>query len=158
MIIKGYTETGTVDAVDGEDDRETVAVTAMTWRDVQSGGEGMGVVVESVDYERYTYGEVSRERSRSRSYVDYDEIAGLISGIEYVAKADNRVTKLKHFEAIYATRGDLTVTVFNDGRGNRQAAVRCGTIGPATAYLNLGELEEFKRMVVSAKDTLDKSH
>jgi hypothetical protein len=68
------------------------------------------------------------------------------------------VTKLKYFEAIYATKGDLKITVFNDAQGKRRAAVQSGTIGAATAYLTLGQLGEFKTMVIRAKDALDKSH
>jgi hypothetical protein len=43
----------------------------------------------------------------ARSYIDYDEIVGLIEGLDYIAKADANMTKLKSFEVSYSTKGDL---------------------------------------------------
>jgi hypothetical protein len=91
-----------------------------------------------------------------RSLVDYDEISGLLDGISYVSKVQKSDTKLRNFEATYSTKGDLNVTVFNDSSGKNSAAIKIGRIGSQQAFISMDNLAQFARLIVQAKDVLDR--
>jgi hypothetical protein len=162
VIIKGYTDVGTLSNYEAKDQivlggtiMGQVSVTAMSFRDAQNGKEQRGLVVE--------VSETMFHREASSSFVDYDEIAGLLSGIDYVRKADHSVTKLKNFEATYSTKGDLKVTVRNTLKGENIAPLKGGNIAVigvgsiVKIYFSLPQLDKFRGLIVSAKSVLDDS-
>jgi hypothetical protein len=140
VVIKGYTSLGTVSGVE---------VTAMTLRSAASGQTRSGVLIE--------VSSGGTTKRTSRSYIDYDEIAPLLNGIAFVAKTDASATKLKFFEGIYSTKGDLKVTVFNNENGSRNVAVQSGSIGSATTFMSFEQLDRLQALIREAKDMLDKS-
>lgn len=141
VVIKGYTNVGDVSGTG------KVNVTAMTFKNANTGKETSGIVVEVKTATAYS--------NASRSFVDYDEISGLLAGMEYVYKTDKSVTKLKNFEATYSTKGDLKVTVFDDSAGKKNVAIQVGTIGSGQAFLGLDKLAQFAQLIIKAKDILD---
>ena len=96
----------------------------------------------------------SSDREAARSFIDYEEIAGLLDGIDHIRKANHSVTKLANFEAIYRTKGGVWITVYNATEGNR-VAVQSGRIGGQTATLELEHLDQLRALIVRAKEILD---
>jgi hypothetical protein len=141
VIIKGFTRQGSIRGVGG-----TVEVSNREFIDAQTGKKAYGVVVEVKESGRL-------ERS-NRSFIDYDEIDSLLKGIDYIAKIDSTVTKLKNFEAQYTTKGEFSVTVFNDAEG-LQVAITSGRFGGVSMYLKLEELVNFRKLITDAKAGLD---
>lgn len=141
VIIRGYSELGKVAGLG------TVEVDCREFINAQSGEKSHGLAMKVVESGRY-------ERNDS-SFIDYDEIASLLSGIDYIAKIDASVTKLKNFEATYTTRGDFAVTVYNDSKGKLSVAVSSGRIGRATAYLNFEQLSQLRSLIMEAKTRIE---
>src|ERR1043165_3776858 len=81
VIIKGYTKLGVA-----RGDYGSVEVQAMEFANANSGKKEYGVLLQ--------VNEAGRLEREHRSYIDYDEIASLLNGIDYVAKTDKSATKL----------------------------------------------------------------
>jgi hypothetical protein len=141
VVIKGYTEVGSVSGTGKVD------VTAMTFRNANTGKETSGIVVEVKSAAAYS--------TASRSFVDYDEIAGLLTGMEYVYRSEESSTKLKNFEATYSTKGELKVTVFSVGAGKRNATIQVGAIGSSQVFFGVEKLPQFAQLIIKAKGILD---
>jgi hypothetical protein len=138
--IKGYSEVATI---------KNVSIDAWEFRDAANpASRAPGIVVEVKEYSSYGN---SRE---NRAFVDADEIDSLLRGIDYISKAEKSVTKFSNFEAIYHTKGDLRITVFNNRNGKIQAAVDCGKIGKTTAFLELTELAKLRDAIALAQSQL----
>ena len=95
--------------------------------------------------------EAGRLERENTAYIDSDEIQSLLAGIDYIAKASAAVTALSSFEVEYRTKGDFRVTVFNDNSGKLSAAVSAGRIGKTSAYLSMGQLQELRALILTAK-------
>jgi hypothetical protein len=141
VIVKGFSRLGTMRGIGG-----TVEVSSREFTDAQTGKKAYGIVVEVRESGRL-------ERS-NRSYVDYEEIDSLVKGIDYIAKMDNTVTKMDSFEAQYSTKGDLSITVFNDAEG-LQVGITTGKIGATSAFFKLSELPSFRKLLTDAKLRID---
>jgi len=143
VIVMGFSEVGTVQGKYGT----SATVESREFTDASTGKKEYGITVE-----------VKKEgtmESENTSYIDYDEVDSLIKGIDYISRADASVTKLKHFEADYRTKGDLEISTFSSGSGEIQAAVASGTIGGTRAFLSISKLGEFRNLIVNAKAGLD---
>jgi hypothetical protein len=141
VLIRGFTEIGSVSG------SGRVAVVAMTFRNAKSAEEKSGILVEVKGGGAYV--------QENRSLIDYEEISELLNGISYVSKVQKSDTKLRNFEAIYSTKGDLKVVVFNDASGKKSASIKVGTIGSQQAFVSMENLATFARLIVKAKDVLD---
>lgn len=142
VIIKGFTRMGSMTGTGG-----SVEVSSMDFTDAQTGRKEQGVLIEVTES-----GRLSRS---GRSYIDYDEIDSLLKGIDYIAKIQPSVTKQSNFEAIYRTRGDFSVTTFNENKGDISVAISSGRIGKVDMYLPLADLPSFRDLIVQAKTKLD---
>lgn len=140
VVIKGYTEIGTIRSMG------VVTVNAMTFRNAKFGAETKGLTIEVT--EATTYGRPNR------AFIDYDEIADLLAGIDYIAKADVSAQKLANFEATYSTKGNLKITVFNNSSGINQVNVSIGSFGNGI-YLKMPELDRFRQNIEAARNVLD---
>ena len=138
-IIKGYAKVGSIDAIGKVD------VVAMTFRDAQTSVESKGIVIEVKQASTHS-------RDGSRAFIDYDEIAGLLAGIDYIGRTDNSTTAFPSFEAIYATKGELKVTVFDNPRGKITASVEVGRYG---AFLTMEQLTQFWELIARAQRIID---
>src|SRR5688500_6224511 len=76
VIVKGYTEVGKVEGEDGS----SVNVSAIEIKDATRGTKEMGLAIVAV--------QGGEGRRQAISYVDFDEIGGLLTAIDYLAKPD----------------------------------------------------------------------
>jgi len=141
VIIKGFLTLG---AVSGMGD---ISVDCMEFTNVSTGIRQLGIVIEVKERGRI-------ERS-DRSFIDYDEIDSLLKGIDYISKVTSKATRLQNFEAIYKTKGDLTVVLFSISSGKTEALVRSGYIGAVTAFISVDKLAELRALIMQAKQKLD---
>lgn len=94
--------------------------------------------------------------ARTLSSIDYDEIDSLLSGIDYIAKANGSMTKFKNWQADYATRGDFRVSTFSSAGGDDvMASVTSGQIAGTRVFLTRDNLARVGGMIANAKSTLD---
>jgi hypothetical protein len=142
VIIKGYTEVGTVNGAGG-----AVGVDSREFTNANTGKKSYGITISVTE-------SVRLERSDT-SFIDYQEISALIAGIDYISKITGGVTKLKQFEATYATKGDFSITVFNNASGKLSVAVSSGYAGRVSVFLGIEKLPELRRLIVSAKSQLE---
>jgi hypothetical protein len=150
IIVKGYTEVGKVDGEDGS----SINVSAIEIKDATRGTKEMGLAIVAV--------QGGEGRRQAISYVDFDEIAGLLSAIDYLAKPDAEATRLSAYEAQYRTKSSLEFVSF-DSNNQRMVSVRAvQVIFPtgepvwATAQFRLSTLAAIRKQIVDAKDLLDK--
>jgi hypothetical protein len=142
VIIKSYTELGSISGDFGSN----VSVDAKEFLNASSGRKTFGISIEVKEGGKY-------EKSNT-SYIDDDEIDSLIKGIDYVSKIDKTITKLDNFEAQYITRGECKIIVYSLKSGI-SAAIDSGTLGRATCFLSLEQLQKFKDLVVAAKTKIN---
>jgi hypothetical protein len=142
VIIQGFSKIGTVPALYGAH----VAVQAKEYTNASDGTREYGVTIEVKEG-----GTLERE---STSYIDYDELESLLSGIDYIVKIDKSVTQLANFQADYRTKGDFGISTFSSA-GQILAAVKSGTIGGASAFYKLTDLALIRNHIASARTVLD---
>ena len=143
ILIKGRTYVATL-RLQGTSAR----VEATEIRDTRSSTRATGVVITLVSSEANPNNEV-------RSFIDYEEIDPLIKAFDTIAKADDSVTKLTHFEARYRTRGDFEIMVFKQVSGGVAAAVEGGFFERTRLFLTLEEFTKLRWMIAQAKERLD---
>ena len=142
VMIRGYTTAGAIRGIRGN-----VTVDARDFRDASDPTRRVTGISISIK-------ETSRLESNI-SFIDYDEIEGLLKGIDYITRADSEVTKLENFEVEYRTKGYFRVIVYNDSRGQLSVALTSGRDGRTSAYLELEDLELFRKLIVAAKSYLE---
>jgi len=141
VIIKGYTDIGKVTGTGA------VEVDCREFTNAQSGRKSYGMVINVK--------ESGRLERNDNSFIDFDEIPSLISGIDYIGKINKYVTKLQNFEATYTTKGDFAITIFNNAKGELGIAVRSGRFGRASAYLTMQQLGQLRSLILSAKEKIE---
>jgi hypothetical protein len=142
VMVRGYTTIGTLRGMGG-----VVSVDAREFRDASSQARRVTGISISVE-------ETGRLERENTSFIDADEIDGLIQGLEYISKVTKDITNFENFEAEFRTKGDFSVVVFNDSSGQLSLAVSSGRIGKTTAFLKLAQLSELKQLVIAAKSQL----
>ena len=142
ILIKGHTYVGTVREQNGN-----ARVEAIEIRDSANAQRVRGVVVTIMD--------VPNSPNEFRSLIDYEEIDALVRAFDMLAKADETLTKLTHFEARYRTRGDFEVIVFKQLAGGIAVAVEGGFFERPRLLMTLEDLTRLRWMIAQAKDRLD---
>jgi hypothetical protein len=143
VVIRGYTSVGTVHGRFGS----IVTVDAREFRDASNPKSRVAGISISVK----AFRPLERENT---SFVDAEEIDSLLKGIEYITKIGRDVTSLQKFEADYRTKGNLRITVFDNEKGEISASIESGPVGPTTAFIDLLELEAFRKLILEAKSKL----
>ncbi len=143
ILIKGHTYVGTVRAQNGN-----ARVEAMEIRDSANSQRATGAVVTVTP-------ETAGPALEIRSLIDYEEIDSFVKAVDTIAKADETITKLTHFEVRYRTRGDFEIIVFKQMTGGIAVAVEVGFYERTRLLLTLEELMRLRWMVAQAKDRLD---
>lgn len=143
VIVKGYTRVGSMSG-----SRGTAYFTVWEVTDAGTGRREQGIGIEISDTT------TNRPDSEERAYVDYDELAPLLKGIDYIMKLNDKVTKLSSYEAQYQTRGGLLLVTFNTANGYAAAITTGGGRRPRFVLRPTG-LAEFRNLLESAKDVLD---
>lgn len=139
VLIRGYSTVGTVRGIGGN-----VSVDAREFRDASEPDRRITGISISVK-------ETTRLERENTSFIDSDEIGGLLEGIDYIGKVSAEVTALEKFEVEYRTKGDFRVVVFNNSQGQLSVAVSSGRVGRTTAYLKLDDLAYFRNLIVEAQ-------
>lgn len=146
VIVRGSQRVGSVRA------QGRVEVSAFEVIDTGGGRRARGVLVE-VDE-----GGSGAERGREvAAFVDYDELDGLLKGLESVGKIDRSETQLPGFEVSYRTKGDLVVSVFSVRGGLARCVVSAGEFAPARVSIPLDELANLRTLIAAAKNRLDEA-
>ncbi|WP_236860568.1 hypothetical protein [Candidatus Reidiella endopervernicosa] len=91
---------------------------------------------------------------KSTSYIDYDEIDSLISGIDYISKVNNSSTSFSSFQADYSTKGGLRVSTFSMNN-EIKVAISSGRINKVKAYFNILFLPDIRELIGQAKNKID---
>ena len=150
VIVKGYTEVGKVDGDEGS----SVTVSAIELKDTSRGSHEMGLAIVAA--------QGGDNRRSAVSYVDFDEITGLLNAIDYLAKPDPDATRLAAYEAQYRTRSNLEFVSF-DSNNQRMISIRAvqvlfpsGEVTWSTAHFRLTMLASIRKQISDAKDVLDK--
>ena len=143
VIVKGYTRVGSMNGLRG-----TAQFTAWEVINARTGRREQGVTVEIGDSAQ------NRPDFEERAYIDYDELAPLLKGIDLIMRLDDKATKLTRYEAQYQTRGGLVLVTFNTPNGYAAAISTGGGRRPRFALRQAG-LAEFKNLLESAKEVLE---
>jgi hypothetical protein len=141
VIVKGYTRVGSMVG-----SRGNAYVTAWEATNALTGHTEQGVGVE--------IGDSAGPEAGERAYIDYDELASLLKGIDYIMRLDNRATKLARYETQYQTRGGLVLMTFN-APGGPATAISTEGGRRARFVLRQAGLAEFRNLLESAKEALD---
>ena len=90
-----------------------------------------------------------------RALIDYEEIDLLVRAFDTVAKSDDSVTRLTHFETRYRTKADFEIMVFKQVSGGVAAAVEGGFFDRSRLLMTLEDFTKLRWMIVQAKEKLD---
>ena len=106
-----------------------IAVEVREWRDGQK-SYARGLIVEVTE----------NEFRKERSFIDGDEIGGLLNGIDALLNVASNPTEFKNFEVRYTTRGNLQLSAFNSASGEIVYGIRVGRFATASR-LGLSEMD-----------------
>lgn len=102
--------------------------------------------------------EEAGERGREAVvFVDYDELARLLDGLESMSRLDRGETQLPNFEVSYRTKGDLIVSVFSTRSGIVRCVVSGGPYAPAAVSFPAEEVGNLRSLIATAKNRLDET-
>lgn len=143
LLIKGRTWVATLRGQAG-----SARVEATEIRDMGAAVRATGITVTIVG---------SGSAGEARCLIDYEEIDDLVRAFDTLAKADDSITKLTHFEGHYRTLGDFEIIVFRQMSGGIAAAVEGGFYDRTRLFLTLEELTKLRWMIVQAKEKVDEA-
>lgn len=147
ILIKGRTWVGTLRAQNG-----SARVEAIEIRDTRDSARATGVIVT------ITSADPNAPPGEIRSLIDYEEIDVFVKALDTMAKADDTITKLAHFEERYRTRGDFEVLVFKQVSGaGVAAAIEGGFFDRVRLLMTLDDLTKMRWMIAQAKEKLDEA-
>jgi hypothetical protein len=89
-----------------------------------------------------------------RSFVDSDEIPGLLRGIDALLEVRTNPTSFASFQVRYATRGELTVTAFNSSDGKIDYAVDAGRVLKARRLVDESQLRSLRKLFQTAQEIM----
>src|SRR5258706_14615113 len=138
ILIKGRTYVATLRAQNG-----TARVEATEIRDSNNSTRVAGVVITIVA-DGGPPGEI-------RSLIDYDEIDLLVKAFDAIARSDDSITRLTHFEARYRTKGDFEILVFKQVSGGVAAAVEGGFFDRSRLLMTLDDFTRCGWMIWKQK-------
>lgn len=142
VLLKGFTQINSIDV-------RGVRVDAIELRDLARATRVNGIVIALSGG-----GEKPQE---NRAFVDYEEIDGLIAGIDSVSRVNETMTKLVGFEGKYRTLGDFEVGVFRQTRSGNAVSLSTGVCDQVRVTMSLDDLTKVRAMVVEAKSKLDEA-
>ena len=152
VIVRGTQRAG---GVRGPQGRVEVAALEVIDTTTKLKARGLSLTIEEV-------GERPREVV---AFVDYDELTGLLAGLESMSRLDRGETQLPNFDVSYRTKGDLLVSVFSTRSGIIRVALSGRALAPAaatapppvTVTVPAEELGNLRALVAAAKTRLDES-
>ena len=142
ILVKGRSYVATLKAQNGY-----ARVEAAEIRDTGNSTRAAGVVITIVA-DSGPPGEI-------RALIDYEEIVPLVKAFDSIAKSDDSITRLTHFEARYRTKGDFEIMVFKQVSGGVAAAVEGGFFDRSRLLMTLDDFTRLRWMIAQAKERLD---
>jgi hypothetical protein len=142
ILVKGRTYVATLRAQNGY-----ARVEATEIRDMNNSSRVQGVVITIVA-DGGPAGEI-------RGLIDYNEIDPLIKAFDTIAKSDDSITKLTHFEARYRTKADFEILVFKQVSGGVAASIEAGFFDRSRLLMTLDDFVKLRWMIAQAKERLD---
>jgi len=142
ILIKGRTYVATLRVQNGH-----ARVEATEIRDATNSTKVQGVVITIVA-DGGPAGEI-------RALIDYEELDSLIKAFDTVAKSDESITRLTHFETRYRTKADFEIMVFKQVTGGVAAAIEAGFFDRSRLLMTLEDFVKLRWMIVQAKEKLD---
>jgi hypothetical protein len=142
VVLKGFTQINSIEV-------RGVRVDAVELRDLARATRVIGLVIALAGG-----GEGPQE---NRAFIDYEEIDGLLAGIDSVSRVNETMTKLVGFEGKYRTLGDFEVIVFRQTRSGNAVSVTTGVCDQVRITMSLDELTKVKAMIAEAKTKLDEA-
>jgi hypothetical protein len=142
ILVKGRSYVATLKAQNGY-----ARVEAAEIRDTGNSTRVVGVVITIVA-DSGPPGEI-------RALIDYEEIDPLVKAFDIIAKSDDSITRLTHFEARYRTKADFEIMVFKQVSGGIAAAVEAGFFDRSRLLMTLDDFVKLRWMLVQAKEKLD---
>lgn len=141
LLIKGRTWVATLRTQSG-----SARVEATEIRDTADSSRATGATITIT---------TANPVSEVRCLIDYDEIDSLVKAFDVMAKTDDSVTKLSHFETHYRTRADFEIIVFRQLTGGIAAVIEGGFFDRVRVPLTLEEFTRLRWMIFQAKEKLD---
>lgn len=144
VIVERFSTVGEIEGVDG-----IVRVRATEFTHAATGRREIGIVIQVQE---------NRGLKRSnRSFVDYDEIAGLLKGLEYLGKVDNSAKRFDGFRAYFLTKDDLRISIASSGSpdDDDMLFISSGHVSSASVLLKSLHLGVLRSLISSAKEKLD---
>jgi hypothetical protein len=114
-------------------------------RQLQSGDDAVRGMTVTVTESQY------REEV---AFVDSEELADLIRGVDALLELKTNPTKFKSFEVRYTTKGELLLVAFNNSEGKVQFAIQAGRVLKAKRFLNQSDFQKVRAMFRAAADRL----
>jgi len=142
ILVKGRSYVATLRAQNGH-----ARVEAAEIRDTGNSTRVAGVVITIVVD--------SGPPGETRALIDYEEINPLVKAFDTIAKSDDSITRLTHFEARYRTKADFEIMVFKQVSGGVAAAVEGGFFDRSRLLMTLEDFVKLRWMIVQAKEKLD---
>lgn len=142
VAVKGFTELGVISGIGGK-----VEIDVREFRDASNPKS----TIYGASFQVKEIGRLERENT---SFIDEDEMDGLLKGLDYIQGIKRDVTTLSNFEASYRTKGDLSFTVFSQNDGSIGLAVSSGRIGKTSVYLKLTDIERIRNLLSDAKNAI----
>jgi hypothetical protein len=87
-------------------------------------------------------------------YIDYDELDGLIRGIQFISQSDHSQTPMDNFEAAYRTRCGMSVLKVSNGN-KLTIVMKSGDADGARNQMASFVLDDFGRYLTAGKAKID---
>jgi hypothetical protein len=141
VILKASSDAGSITA-----DAGIVGVRCREITDTSTGRKEQGLSIDIT----------SRASGKTSLLVDYDEIALLISAIDYIGRVEVTATPLTSFDAAYTTKGGFRIAALGTRTtGTIQFGVRDARVGSVPVTFSRDEMNRLSQIINQAKGTLD---
>jgi hypothetical protein len=87
-------------------------------------------------------------------YIDYDELDGLIHGLQLISQSDHSVVPMDDFEVVYRVRSGLSVAKISNGN-NIKIIIKCGDTNGTHNEIAPYILDNFQGLLSAAKSKID---
>jgi hypothetical protein len=141
-LLKGFTDLPRIRGNGG-----SLQIAIVDFRNMSNNTRVKGVSAE------ITIGE--RTADKTRSFIEYAELDGLIKGVMYISKVDRTATSMQNLEAVFTTKGEFSISNFFTFQGEPRVAVTVGRYEPKTLILDQTSQTTLLAQLQQAKSTLD---
>jgi len=83
-------------------------------------------------------------------YIDYDELDGLIRGLQFMAQSAHAIVPMDDYEVVYRLRSGLSVAKVSNGN-NVVIAIKCGDASGTRNQIAPLALDDLRRLLAEAK-------